>query len=229
MSFIKDRASIKYYIIALICVFCVYSANISKLFIPIFDDIYYGNLVKMFVSLTNFLIWIIEFIILFFVCKKLNINLFMKTEEQKRELPLKRVIILFILAILPMFIVSAYLHFELKIIYLLGIRVTSTGLACNACEILSWTMKILFMILFIHCIHKAFSLNFKFKYKLLNEYFPIGGILCLLVFGLLDFFLFPVALNWFYLIATIWYGIIYLVSNKKFMITYVVSYLIWLL
>ena len=60
MSFIKDRASIKYYIIALICVFCVYSANISKLFIPIFDDIYYGNLVKMFVSLTNFLIWIIE-------------------------------------------------------------------------------------------------------------------------------------------------------------------------
>ncbi len=229
MYFKKNRSSIKYYILAIICVLCVYSAQISNLFVPIFDNVYYGNLVKMFVSLTNLGIWIIEFIILFFVCKKLRIKIFTPKENKTKELPLWQLILLFVLAILPMFVVSAFLHFELKVIYLLGIRVTSVGLACNACEILSWTMRILFMVLFIHFIHQGLEMNFRFKKEVFNKYFPWGAILCFLVFGLIDFFLFPVDINWFYLLATFWYGIIYLASNRKFLTTYIVSYLIWLL
>ncbi len=164
-----------------------------------------------------------------FVCKKLRINIFTLREKRKKELPLWRLILLFVLAIVPMLVVSAFLHFELKIIYLLGIRVTSVGLACNACEILSWTMRILFMVMFIHFIHQGFEINFKFKNDALNKFFPWGAIFCFLIFGLIDFFAFPVDINWFYLIATFWYGIIYLVSDRKFLPTYIISYLIWLL
>ena len=229
MTFVKDKSAIKYYILALICVVCVYSCKISELFIPFFDNIYYGNLVKLFVAVSNLILWGIEFLVLFFVCKKLGIKIFTKEEFKGKELSLWRLILLFVLAILPMFLISIYLNFKVKIIYQLGIRVTSVGLGCNACEILSWAMRMAFMVLFIHFMHLGIESNFKFKVEKLNQYFPWGAIFSFLVFGLIDFFAFPVDLNWFYLLATFWYGIIYLVSNRKFSTTYIISYLIWLL
>lgn len=229
MRFVKDKSSIKYYLLALICVLCVYSCKISELFVPIFNNVYYGNLVKMFVALSNLLIWGIEFLVMFFVCKKLGIKIFTKEELKGKELPLWRLILLFVLVLLPIFIISAYLHFKVKIVYQLGIRVTSVGLACNACEILSWAMRMVFMVLFIHFVHLGIEKNIQIKNEYVSKYFPWGAILSFLVFGLIDFFAFPVDLNWFYLIATFWYGVIYLVAGRKFSSTYILSYIIWLL
>jgi len=229
MSFVKDKTSIKYYILALVCVVCVYTCKISELFKPFFDNIYYGNLVKLFVAVSNLILWGIEFLIMFFVCKKLGIKIFTKEENKGKELPLWKLILLFVLAVVPMFVISIYLNFKVKIVYQLGIRVTSVGLACNACEILSWAMRMVFMVLFIHFVHLGFEINFKFKSDILNRYFPVGAILSFLIFGLIDFFAFPVDLNWFYLVTTFWYGIIYLFSNRKFSTAYIISYLIWLL
>jgi len=228
MQFIKDKSSIKYYILALACVLCVYSSQISNLFIPIFDNVYYGNLVKMYVSISNMVIWGIELIALYLVCRKLKVPVF-KNVNKSKELPFLRLVLLFVLTILPMIAISVYLNFQVKIIYQLGIRVTSVGLSNNACEILSWLLRFAFMILFIHFMHLGLETNFKFKTDKLNKYFPWGAILSILVFGLIDFFLFPVDLNWFYLIMTFWYGIIYIVADKKVLTTYVISYLIWLL
>ena len=227
MSFVKDKSSIKYYILALVCVVCVYSSQISKLFIPVFDNIYYGNLVDMFVALTSMIIWLIEFLVIFFVCKKLGIHIFTDKEKRKQELPLWRVIVLFIAVLIPIFIISAYLNFKVKLVYSLGIRVTSVGLACNACEILATVFKILLIIMFIHFIHLALDKNFKCK----NEKIQIcwGAIFSFLIFGLIDFFCFPVDLNWFYLISSFWYGIVYLLANRKFSTTFILSYIIWLL
>lgn len=229
MYFKKSKSSIKYYILAIICVLCVYSAQISNLFIPLFDNVYYGNLVNMFVSLMNAFIWMIEFLIIFFVCKKRNIKLFTSKDLKNKELPLWRLILLFIVAIIPMFIISAFLHFQVKIVYQLGIKVTAIVIACNACEILSWAMRMVFIAMFINFIHLAFETNFKFNKDIFNKFFPWGALFCFLIFGLIDCFFFPVDLNWFYLLASFWYGVIYLVGNRKFATTYVLSYLIWLL
>lgn len=244
MKFVKDKASIKYWILAGVFLLCIYSSQLSNLFEPIFDNVYYGNLVKLFMSLSNAIIWTIEFLVIFFVCKKLNINLFggkkdkiKKNKEAQAgreensgnlcgELMNWKVCALFIATILPMFIISIYLNFQLKLVYSLGIRVTSVGLACNVAEILSVLLKMLFMILIIRCVQEAMEINFKFDKKIL---IPWGGIFLFLTVGLIDFFVFPVDLRLFYWLCMLWYGFIYLLADKKFSITYVLCYLIWLL
>lgn len=240
MKFVKSKASIKYWILALVFLGCIYTSYFSRFLEPIFDNIYYGNLVKLFTSITNFFIWLIEFLIIFFVCKKLKIELFSNKEtliERKiksikyknaknNELPLWRVICLFVLTIAPMIIISIYLNFKIKLVYLLGIRVTSVGLACNVAEILSYSMKILLMILIVKCVQTAVDINFELRG---NFQFAWGGLFLFLTVGLIDFFLFPMELRWFYLLCTFLYGVIYLFADKKFSVTYILSYLIWLL
>jgi len=225
MTFVKDKSSIKYYILAVITLLCIYSSAISNLFTPLFDNVYYGNLVKLFVSATNLILWLIEFLVIFFVCKKLKIELFLPKEERKKEMPLWQLCLLFGLVVLPMLIISIYLNFKVKLIYSLGIRVTSVNLACNAVEIVSNIVRMMLVILFISCIQKAFDTNFKFNKIII----PWGAIFCFLIIGLIDFFAFPVDLNWFYLVCSFYYGIIYLVANKKYLNSVVLCYLIWLL
>ncbi len=229
ITFTKDKSSIKYYLLAIICVACVYSCKIVPLFDPLFERVYYGNLVETFNHIANGVLWLIEFLILFFVCKKLKIEIFSNKETKKQELPLWRLIILYALVIIPMFAVSVYLGFQIKIVYQLGMKVTSFKILENACEIGSWLSRMLFIVLFIHFIHLAVDKNFKFNKSFFNKYFPFGGIFSILIFGLLDFFFFTSFPAWFYLICTFWYGIIYLATNRKFLITYILSLLIWLL
>lgn len=226
MTFVKDKSSIKYYMLAVVTLLCIYSSWISNLFEPLYDNIYYGNLVKLFISATNLFLWLIEFLSIVFVCKKLKIQLFQSKEENKKEMPLWQLCLLFGLVVLPMLVISIYLNFKVKLIYSLGIRVTSVNLACNAVEIVSWIVRMMLVVLFIACIQRAFETNFKFNKKIV---IPWGAIFCFLTIGLIDFFAFPVDLNWFYLVCSFYYGIIYLVANRKYLNSFVLCYLIWLL
>lgn len=227
IQFIKDKSSVKFYILAVICVACVYSCKLTELFIPLFDNVYYGNLVSVFVNASNLFLWLAEFLTMFFVCKKLNIKIF--STEKKPELKLSRLIILFVVAVIPMFAISAYLNFTVKIVYDLGVKVTILGLLGNVSAMLSWLVKMIFIVMFINFIHQAIEKNIVFKSSILNKWFPWGSIFCFLIFGLIDFFFFSTSLAWFYLILTFLYGIIYLLADRKFSSTYVICYLIWLL
>ncbi len=227
ITFTKDKSSIKYYILAAICVLAVYSCKISYLFIPLFDNVYYGNLVEMFINISNGLIWLIEFLAIYFTCRKLGIKIFTKP-ERKKELPLAKLIVLFVVSIVPMLAVSAYLGFVVKLVFNLGGRVTIIGFLANLCNWVSWGSRLVLMTLFIHFVHLAIEKNVKFNKPALNEYFPWGAILSILIFGILDFFFISENLKWFYLILTFYYGIIYLLSGRKFSSTYVINYLIWL-
>lgn len=228
ITFTKDKSSIKYYILALICVLSVYLSKISELFIPLFDNVYYGNLVEMFINISNGLIWLIEFLAIFFVCKKYGIKIFTEP-ERKKELSFAKLVILFVAAVIPMIIVSAYLGFTVKVVFNLGGKVTIVGFLANLCNWASWASRLLLITLFIHFVHLGIEKNIKFNKSWLNEYFPWGAILCLLIFGLLDFFFISPNLKWFYLFLTFYYGVIYLLSGRKFYSTYVINYLIWLL
>lgn len=227
ITFIKDKSSLKYYLLAAICIVCVYSCKLSELFIPLFDNFYYGNLVTICINISNLIIWLIEFLIMFFVCQKLKIQIFSK--EKKPELKLSRLIILFILTIIPMFAVSIYLNFTVKVVYDFGFKVTILGFWDNATRLISWIARIIFMLLFIHFIHIAVEKNIKFDKQFLNKYFPWGGIFSILIFGIIDFFFFSTNLIWFYLFLTFYYDIIYMTSDRKFLSSYVICYLIWLL
>ena len=131
---------------------------------------------------------------------------------------------LFVLTILPMLIISACINWKVKIVYALGIRVTTVGLACNVCEILSYAVRMILMVMFIASIQKGFECIFKTKYII-----PYGAIFAFLTFGLIDFFALGMDLRAFYLIVSLLYGVIYLVADRRFSITWVLCYLIYLL
>ena len=112
----------------------------------------------------------------------------------------------------------------MKIVYALGVRVTTVGLVCNVCEILAYAVRMVLMIMFIASIQKGFELIFKTKYII-----PYGALLAFLTFGLIDFFVLAADLRAFYLVVSLLYGIIYLVADRRFAITWVLCYLIYLL
>ena len=224
MTIVKDKKCIKYFVLAGIVLLCLYSNVLADLFIPIFDDIYYGNLVDMFVAIVSAVIWGIEVGLIIFACKKFGIELFTRKDKKGKELQTWQVILLFILTILPMLIISACINWKVKIVYALGVRVTTVGLACNVCEILSYAVRMVLMVIFIASVQKGFETIFKTKFII-----PYGALLAFLTFGLIDFFAFAVDLRAFYLIASLLYGIIYLVADKRFGITWILCYLIYLL
>lgn len=224
MTLVKDKNCIKYFCMAGITLLCLYSNGLAELFVPLFDNIYYGNLVKMFVGLTSAVIWGVEVCIIIFICKKLHIELFTPKQNKGKELPTWKVILLFVLTLLPMIIISAVLNFKLKIVYALGMRITTMGLAGNVAELLAYAVRMLLMLMFISCIQKGFEMIFKTKYVI-----PYGAIFAFLTFGLIDFFVLGADLRAFYLMVSLLYGAIYLVADKKFAVTWVLCYLIYLL
>ena len=224
MTIVKDKKSIKYFILSGIILLCMYSNVAAQIFNPIFNNIYYGNLVDMFEAVVSAIIWGVEIGLIIIACKKFNIQIFTAKENKGKELKTWKVILLFVITILPMLIISACISWKVKIVYALGIKVTTVGLVCNVCEILAYAVRMILMVMFISCIQKGFELIFKTKYII-----PFGAIMAFLTFGLIDFFVLAVDLRVFYLIASFLYGVVYLVADKKFATTWLLCYLIYLL
>ncbi|MFQ6724028.1 MAG: hypothetical protein ACLRFE_01660 [Clostridia bacterium] len=224
MTIVKDKKCIKYFVLASVILLCLYSNVVAKLFIPIFDNIYYGNLVNMFVNLIGAVVWGVEVGLIIFVCKKLDIQIFTPKEVKGKELNLWKAVVLFVITILPMIIISACLTWKVKIVYALGERVTVMTLLSNVAEMVAYSVRMILMIMFISCIQNGFEMIFKTKYII-----PYGAIFALLTFGLIDFFVLAMDLRVFYLIVSLLYGIIYLVADKKFATTWILCYLIYLL
>lgn len=222
MELRKDKNCIKYFIMAGVILACLYSSAISKLFTPLFDNVYYGNLVRLFRAITNAIIWGIEMAVIIVVCKKLGIKLF--AEKSQHESPLWKVIVLFAMAVIPMFVISACVGWKVKIVYSLGLHITSVGLGCNVAELVAYIVRMGLMVMFISCVQTGFELLFKTKYII-----PWGAIFAFLTFGLIDFFVYAVDLRAFYLIMSFWYGIIYLFADRKVSLTWIICYLIYLL
>ena len=85
--------------------------------------VYYGQLVELFKFALSAILWAIELIILcYFTRKKWNINLLMK--KNKTTYSIKRIIILYLIVLIPILIISASLGFKLKIEYDFGERIT---------------------------------------------------------------------------------------------------------
>ena len=224
MTFVKDKSCIKYFVLACVVLLCLYTSAFAKLFNPIFDNIYYGNLTKMFEALVSAAIWGIEIGLIAFCCKKFNIQIFTAKEKKGKEFQIWQVILLFIITLIPMVVISAVLNWNVKIVYALGERVTSMTLLCNVAEILAYAIRMILMVMFIASVQRGFETIFKTKYII-----PYGAIFAFLTFGLIDFFMLSVDLSAFYLIVSLIYGIIYLVADKRFLTTWFLCYLIYLL
>ena len=224
MRFEKNKECIKYFLMALVILGCMYTGGISKIFAPLYDRVYYGTITDMLLGYTSAIFYIIEIVILVKICKKIGVQVFAPKEEKGKELANWQVATLFALTIIPILIVSACINWEVKFVHDLGDNVTILGLWYNVGGMVSYGTRLMMMIMFIACIQRGFEFILK-----TNFIIPYGAIFAIITFGLIDFFVFSTTFRVFYLIISFLYGIIYLIAQRKVSITWVLCYIIYLL
>lgn len=226
----EKKLAFTYLIFAAIILAGIYIVQIFHVFNPLFDRVYYGNLTTIFYYICNVVVWIPFIVLLYkFVLKYTGLKLFRKSAP----LSLKRSLIIYVCAVVPIFIVSAVLGFELKVVVELGKKVTGMQLATNGASYAHGAVKLLLAVMFIELVQEAGQLLYKGKYC---NRIPWGGIALAVIFGFAEVivayttgtttaFLFA----WMYIAFDLLYGVIYLLSNKNFFVTYFVSLIIFIL
>lgn len=223
------RTAVLYFIFAGAALACVYLAQIFRLCAPLFERIYYGNLTNMLISICQAIFWVPCIVVLYFLIKKCTgYKVFRRS---KTELSLKRSLIIYACAVVPIFIVSAALKFELKIVYELGKRVTGVQLGTNAVMYANGAVKLVLAIIMVELVQEGAELLYKGKYA---KEIPWGGIALALVFGFLEVIVaYATHTNtmfaWLYVAFDLLYGFIYTLSKKNFYITFFVSLIIYIL
>ncbi|MDE7394713.1 MAG: hypothetical protein K2M95_01170, partial [Clostridiales bacterium] len=156
----EKRLAAIYMIFAAAIVFCVYIAQLLHLLEePLFSRVYYGNLKKLFFYVSNIVVWVPMLVGIHLLLKKYTgYKAFHLT---RKEIPLKRIFLLYACVIVPIFIVSAALGFNLKIVYELGSRITGVQAWSNASAYLHGGVKLLFFVIFISIVQEAGELLYK--------------------------------------------------------------------
>lgn len=227
----EKKLAAKYLIFAGIALACVYLAQIFRLLAPLFEPIYYGNLTTLLISVCQAIFWIPCIVVLYFQIKRFTgYKVFRRA---KTQLSLKRSLIIYACAVVPIFIVSAALGWELKVVFELGKRVTGMQLATNAVQYANGAVKLLLAIIMIELVQEAVELLYKGKY---GKEIPWGGIALALVFGFLEVIVAYATgtgsvrmFAWLYVAFDALYGVIYVLSKKNFFITFFVSLIIYIL
>ena len=226
----EKRLAAIYMIFAAAIVFCVYIVQIFHILEePLFSRVYYGNIPKVLYNACCGVVWIPMLVGVHLLLKKFTG--YKAFHLAHRELPLKRILLLYACTVIPIFIVSAALGFELKIVHELGTRVTGIQVWSNASDYLYGGVKLLFFIIFIEILQEAGELLYKGKG---STFIPWGGIAAMLVFGFGDVIVAyatgaGVLFAWLYLVFDLLYGVIFLVSKKSYFATFVLSLIIYIL
>lgn len=142
----------------------------------------------------------------------------------KNSLSLKRLIILYLIALGAIFIIGASLGFKVKPTYDLGNNIVSTNAIPRVLMILMKIIRMNIIVLVISHAHELLSLFFNSKYK---DLLPLGGMFSLIFLGLPIFFVDGINLaNGFLMAFHLLYGVIYLLTNKQYGKTYLICFII---
>ncbi len=224
MQFRKDKSAIVHIFIFFLCLLFIYSGYLSNLFVSLFQRVYYGQLVELFKFVFSSILWTIELVLLcLFARRKLNLHL-IHPKEEKKPYTLFRILLLYAITLFPILLISCILGWKLKIEYDFGERITNAHLIKQLCSYGALAIKMIFIVIMIREGQTAFEKIWITKYQI-----PWGGILLMLTYGVIELIIDFQMFSWFYLFFCFIYGVLYLMSQKKFSVTYVLSYLIYLL
>ena len=189
---------------------------------PLFRYIYYGNLNIMLYHIAC-LIFILAFIGIFHRCMK-NRAHFTPFLQPTERLPLRRKILLYFMTLLPVFITSAALGFRFKLVYGLGERVTAMTLLGNGVGYIHTAAKLLCVIYFIALTESSFEAMFHSVRPV-----PVGGILAAVTFGVGEMIFAPSEFSLLQLFLIGYFGAVYLLSEKRFGVTYTLALIMYIL
>lgn len=189
---------------------------------PLFSRVYYGNLNTTFFALTA-AVYIFLFVLLLHRCikKRLKVSPF---EKHPARMSLSRKALLYCLTVFPILLTAAFLGFHFKLIYELGERITGMTLLGNAVSYLFAGAKLFGAIYLIFLIERGCDALFVSRPPL-----PIGGAVALLTFGICELIFTSSAFSLLYALLFLYDGILYLISGRRFGVTYSLALLLYVL
>ena len=225
----RKKLAIKYFMFAIIAFAGIYAVQIFHLFELLFQPVYRGNISTVVYCAITVAVWI-PFIILLrkFVLKHTGYKLF---NRENPPIPFKRACIIYACVFVPIFIISACLGFELKIVYELGKRVTQLQIIKNASLYAQGCVELILALVCLELVQEGMELLYRGKHA---NIIPWGGIALALTYGFAEVLVAylsgaNVLFAWLNIAFFLLYGVIYLLSKKIFSITLFAAIMIYLL
>ncbi len=225
----KKVLAVKYILLSVAAMAGIFLSQLFRFIEPLFIYVARGYLRTMFFYIFGGVFLIAFTVAMFFAIKKLTgYNVF---SRKTPKLSLKRSLIIYACALVPVFIVSAALGFNLKVVYELGNRVTQYQVVTNAVMYAYGAVRLILMIIIIELVQEAGELLYTGKYC---NIIPWGGIALTVICGFLDVLVSHLTggtmlFAWLYVAFDMLYGIIYLIGKKNFFVAYFVSLIIYIL
>lgn len=226
----EKTTALLYLMFAFIALIAIYVVQFFHYLEPLFSDVHQGDFTSIFFYCFNIAFWIPAIAALAICIKKFTgYNVFHKGTS---EIPLKRSLIIYALVAVPIFVVSAILGFELKVVFELGTKLSAAQVATNGVMYVHGAVKLVLGMMIIELVQEAFEKLFKFKYC---EWIPWGGIVLALTFGFLEVIVtshtafIPNTFMWLYIGFDLIYGIIYVIAKKNAFVAYFTSLILFIL
>ena len=195
----------------------LFTPFIARIFSPIFNWIGYGSLLVFWDEVFISVFWFIEIVILKLVYqKKYNKNVISNLEAKGQELPIKRVFLITGIVVACIIIISAQIGFQVKPFYDLGKKFNGYELLVNCGVFLVNIIKCMWITIMLKAVQDVFE-GIAGKGKL---FIPFAGLVLLLTVGIYDILIGAYNLPVTYLILYVVYGLIYLLTDRHMVKTY---------
>lgn len=228
----EKKTALLYLLFALAALASIYVVQLFRFTAPLFANVHQGDFTTIFYYGLNVAFWIPAIALLsHFIKKTTGYRVFHRGTS---ELSLRRSLVIYAMVAVPIFIVSAVLGFELKVVFELGTKLNTVQVATNGVMYAHGAVKLLLAVMIIELVQEAFGKLVKLKFKY-AEYIPWGGIVLALTFGLLEVLVthhtpfIPDTFSWLYFGFDLLYGIIYVAAKKNTFVTYFTSLILFIL
>lgn len=217
------RAGVQCLLAAAFMLPCVYLSELLHLLEqPLFSRVYYGNLNATFFAILA-AAYLYAFLAVFHrqIKRRLGLSPF---NSARKKLSIARKAAIYCMTVVPVLLTALALHCRFKLIYELGERITGMTLLGNAVGYIYAAAKLLCAIYLIFLVECAFDRFFVRRPPL-----PFGGMAAMLTFGLCEMIFTPSRFALLYLVLFLYYGVIYLVSERRFGVTYAAAAILYIL
>ena len=214
--------SIRYFLLAFVLATAVFLSQIAYLFQEqLFDWIYYGNITTLLAH-ALVVVYIVPFIIIFHKLYRRHggISPFFLKRDQK--IHILRRFALYLMAIVPIIVTAMIMKFRFKLEVNLGEGFFQ--ILENAGGMVTTVLRLITAVYFIFLVERGCR-----KLFTAHRYIPFGGILCAIVFGLAELLLIGGTFAWLNVALYLYVGIVYVVAEERFAVTYVIAVALFLL
>lgn len=197
----------------------------ARLISPLFDWVGYGALENFFNELFTSIIWLIEIVIIAIIyTKKFKIKILSNNDVKGQELPIKRILILSGIVAACILVISAQIRFQVKPFYDLGEKFNGYELLSNVGIFLRNIVKCIWIVIML----KAAEDFIEQMIGRGKSNYPLAGIVMMLTVGIYDIVMGMNNLAVTYLFLYLIYGMIYILTDRNTIKSYLLIVLIYL-